>query len=896
MREIKSAAKAFLFFLTSLAFVLSWGSGALAQEENGQVKIVVLPFEVNAEPDMEYLVESLPELIRDRLREQGFTVVDEQTTKEVLSQQGIEYLDLATVRNVALLAGANYAVYGSFSQIGESISLDTRLVEAFGLKEPVTMFVAKKGVINLLPAVDELAAGVRDHLQRREVVAEIRVEGNRILEKDVVLIRLKTQRGDIYDPKKINQDLRNLYDLGYFDDVQVRVDDSPEGKVVTFVVDEKPIIRAIGVVGADDIDKDDILETMSTRSGSVVNPRVLSQDMEKIRELYRKEGYYTAEVNYELEQTDERQARLNIVINEGEKLYIRKIEIKGAEKLDEGDVKDELALSERGFFAFITGSGVLKEELIERDVAAGEAYYSNRGFIDAKVARPEIEFKEDGIHITFVVEEGPRYKVGKVDFAGDLLESDEELRDVIEMDRLAEKQEYFDRSLLRDDIQALNDFYSDYGYAYASADAKMDSDKQNLTVNVTYKLSKGSRVYIRRVTIEGNTKTRDNVIRREIGLADGQQYSGDKISRSKARLNKLGYFDVIDIEVVPTQNPEEVDMVVRVKEKSTGMISAGAGYSSFDRIFLTAQIVERNLFGKGYLVSAEGTFSGRRNNFKVSFTNPALYDSKLSVGGDTYLVREDFNDFDKETVGGRVRFSYPLGEYTRLHWSYRLDQYEIYNVDAGAAEIIRDNQGRRISSVAMVSAIRDTTDDPILPSKGTINKASLEYGGGLLFGDDEFVKLIYDNNYFVPLFWKGTFHWHGQVGWVFKNGQDEIPVFERFYLGGIDTIRGYPGRKVSPRDETSGDLIGGTKEAYANIEYLFPLSTEMGITGVTFFDIGNTWGEDESMDFDLYKSVGVGIRWRSPLGPLRVEYGFPLDTLEGEDSTGKLEFSIGHFF
>lgn len=877
-----------------LGLLLGHPVNAGAQQDEAE-KITVLTFEINAAPELSHLNEGLPELLREQLRAAGFQVQTAEQTIQLMRIQGLTQLDLASARDMALLSGSAYSVYGSFSQIGENLSLDVRLVEAFGLKPAKSFFVVRQGLINLLPAVEEVAESITRELRQLETIARVQVQGNEILGDDVVLLRVRSQRGQIYDPQVVNEDVRRLFDLGHFDDIVIRVEDTPEGKILTFVVRERPRVQAISVIGAKAVKEGDILKAIGTRTGGVLNPKILSEDLGKVRELYRRKGYYLAKVDYNLEQIDPRQARLNITVEEGNRLFIRDIEIQGAESVSVRALKRELALAERGFLSWITGTGVLKEELLDRDAAALEAYYANRGFLDARVGQPEVEYLEEGINITFKVEEGPRYKIGEITFKGDLLEPEDSLRTLIRLDDLQAKDAYFDRSVLRDDLQRLADHYTEYGYAFAQADAEIDVQREDLLVNVAYIMEKGSLVYIRRVEIQGNTKTRDNVIRREMRLGDGDLFSGTLLARSNERLERLGYFELVDIETMATPSPSELDLRVTVKEKPTGMISAGAGYSSLDNLFFTGTIQERNLFGKGYNLAFTGTFSSRSILYDLSLTDPAWRDSNLGVGGDLYYWVRDYRDYERQAIGGRARFSYPLGEYTTLYWNYRLETYEISKVAANAAQRIRDAQGAKWSSSASVAVSRDTTDRIFNPSRGTVNVLSAQYAGGLLMGDDHFIKTTYDSHFYYPLFWDTIFHWRGQVGFLFDNQGKEAPVFERFYLGGIDSVRGYPGWEISPRDPSTNDRIGGVKQFFTNFEYLFPLNKNLGLVGLVFFDAGNTWDKGESFGTNLYKSVGGGVRWYSPLGPLRLEYGYGLVKLDGKKQSG-VEFSIGQVF
>lgn len=900
----------FLFLLIAATLVILFGHAAdyaQAADSPSDVVIAVLPFEVNADADSQYLKDSLPTLISDRLRDAGFRVAGVDRVNQVIDKQGYEYLDISAAKEVALLSSSGYAIYGSFNKVGNEISLDVRLVEAFGLKPVVPIFVSRKGLINLLPAVDELVSKIKIELLSQDKIVAVKVEGNKVLDKDVILMRTSLKSGDIYTPSKINSDLKKIYALGYFDNVKVVVKDVRGGKEIIFRVSEKPRIQAISVLGADAIDKDDILAAVSTKKGAVLNPKVLKDDLNTLREMYRKEGYYNAKVNYEIDGTGA-QARLTLKINEGKKLYIEGIKIEGAEQVDADEIKSQLALTERGWLSWFTKTGVLKEELLDRDAAAIMAFYGNRGFVDAKVGQPEVDIKEDGIYVTFKVSEGIRYKFGKVRFKGDLIVREDKLRSIIDADDMAADGEYLDRSVLRDDMKSLSEYYSNYGYAYAEANIQFDKHVETKSVDVTFILTKKQKVHIRRVIIEGNSKTRNNVILRELRLADGDLFSGSKLRRSIVRLNKLDFFSEVDIEPVPTGDPSEMDLKVKVKDKNTGMVSGGIGYSTYDQVFVSAKVTEHNLFGRGWDLGLNGGWSSRNISYAATFYNPRFNDGLWGGGAQTYWRDEDFTDYQKQTIGGTVMASYPVGEYTNFFTNYRLDNYYMYDIGESAASTIKEQEGYRWSSVVTAGLKRDTTNKRYNPSTGTLNTLTVEMGGGLLGGDDSFVKYTLDSNYFTPVFWQLVFHWRGEAGFIHDNfGSGDIPVYERFYLGGIDDVRGYSSRKISPRDSKSDDRIGGNKELFMNFELLFPINEEYGVVGVGFFDLGNSWDDGQNFFSDtkqdngdplvlgLYKSVGAGIRWFSPMGPIRIEYGYALDKLK-DSGRHKIEFSMGQFF
>jgi outer membrane protein insertion porin family len=355
----------------------------------------------------------------------------------------------------------------------------------------------------------------------------------------------------------------------------------------------------------------------------------------------------------------------------------------------------------------------------------------------------------------------------------------------------------------------------------------------------------------------------------------------------------------VNTELVPTGVDDEVDLKVNLKEENTGAIMAGIGYSTYYDVGVTASIMERNLFGRGYWAQLQGFFSWRRTNATLSFTNPRLWDTELAVGGDLYYVHDVWDDFRKETVGSAQRMAYPLGEYTSLGWGYRLERYRLYNVNLWTSRLIRDYQGINWTSAVNVRLVRDTTDDRARPTKGTIASVTGEYGGGGLGGDDNFIKSIAEWHGFYTWRPEHTVHLRGRVGGVFQNTNKNVPIFDRFYLGGIDTIRGFSYTDLSPRDRRTRERIGGDRMGVVNAEYVWMFQKDLGLAVVPFVDGG--------FNIDSKRMVvnggtwvwtsGLELRWRSPMGDLRVAYGWPLtENYDGKMRDGRFEFTMGSFF
>ncbi|GHV51789.1 hypothetical protein FACS1894168_4010 [Deltaproteobacteria bacterium] len=434
------------------------------------------------------------------------------------------------------------------------------------------------------------------------MIAGIEVRGTRILDADVVLMRINSRKGDALDMNAIDNEVKKIWDLGYFSDVSAAVDQRPDGLHLIYTVREKPRIESIVVEGNDEIDADDITAAMSTKTGSVLNDKLLAEDLMKIREVFRKEGYYLGTVEHRI---DTRQngaaAALILTVAEGNKLYVKEIRIDGAKEVSTGGIKAQMVLAERGWFSWLTGSGILREEVLDHDSAAIGNYYLNLGYMDVAVGAPKVDYEPDGIIVTFPVNEGIRYKLGEILYTGDLIDTDETLRKVTRLDDMAQNGDYFSLAAMQEDAKNLTAFYAEYGYAFAEIDPTPRKKGEDV-LDIVFEMQKKQKVYIHRAEIEGNTRTRDNVILRELRLTDGDLFVGSKLKRSMNRLNRLDYFEVAESELVPTGKDEEVDLKIKVKEKSTGALTGGFGYSTYSQFGVSGTIMEKNFFGKGMAV------------------------------------------------------------------------------------------------------------------------------------------------------------------------------------------------------------------------------------------------------------------------------------------------------
>ncbi|MDH3960425.1 MAG: outer membrane protein assembly factor BamA, partial [Desulfuromonadales bacterium] len=407
-------------------------------------------------------------------------------------------------------------------------------------------------------------------------------------------------------------------------------------------------------------------------------------------------------------------------------------------------------------------------------------------------------------------------------------------------------------------------------------------------------------VSVERINITGNTKTRDKVIRREMKLVEGDLFNATNLKRSKARINNLGFFEAVDVGTSAGSDDSLMNVDVKVEERSTGTFSVGAGYSSVDGLVGQGSITQENFLGRGWRLNLAASLGSDSTTYQLGLTDPYFLDTRWTLGGEIYQTEREWTDFSRDATGFAIKAGHPVGEYSRVLVTYRFEDKEIYDVDFFASQTIKDQEGTSTLSSVTTTYTYNTTDNRLDPSSGMDLSATWEFAG--VGGTEKFSKYILDSRHFWPWKWDTVFSAHGQLGYVHDLGGDseDVPIDERFFLGGIYSLRGFESREVGPRDEF-GDFIGGDTEAYFNFEYIFPLVKDLGLKGVTFFDVGNTWnsedfwGEDDDAFASWRYSAGAGIRWLSPMGPMRFEYGFNLDARDYEDN-GKFDFMIGRFF
>jgi outer membrane protein insertion porin family len=862
-----------------------------AQQEK---TVAVLPFSINAPESLDHLELGLQEMFTTRLMDLGVSTVP----PSIVNRHPLSSAPSLGTAETAMLGealNAGFLLIGSLTQIGGTISLDLKVVDVVEEKPPLSVFMVEEDIDRLAEAVDRAARSLYNQIAGIAQIDSVQVMGNRRVESDAILAVVESKKGESLDYEKLDRDLRAVFAMGYFTDVAIQTEEGPQGTIVTFNVKEKPSIGSISYKGNKKVKTDDLSKEIGIRLYSIFDPAEIQQSVGRLRDFYRQKGYYDVEITEKIEDLPGNEVALIFNIEEGQKSHIRTIAFVGNTAFSDRTLKKVMETSEKGIFSWITKSGLLDEKRLEADIEKITAFYHNQGYIRARAGDPQIDYKDEGnLFVTIQIVEGERYTVNEVTVEGDLIQPEEELLKKLSI----KKQKYFSREVIRRDVLTLRDVYSDQGYAYAEVSPVINEDDKKQQVDITYRISPGQKVRFERINIYGNSVTRDKVIRRELDVIEGDYFTGPGLRKSTERLQRLGFFE--DLEIQPRKGSRDDLMLldINVKERPTGSFSIGAGYSGYEGAIGVLQVSQSNLFGRGQRLSATTKFSTKNTEFDIRFTEPWFLDRRLSAGIDIFKWDRELDDYSRDTFGGALRFRAPLGldEYTWGTARYLYDDSDIYDVVPTAPLSIQQEEGVTVTSSITVGVERDSRDKPWNTSRGSENTVSVEYAGGVLGGDAYFNRYELKSGWYFPLPWETSFMVQGRWGYVQQREGGRLPDFQKYRIGGITTVRGYDWSSITLTDPATGEDLGGEKMMVYNVEFRFPVSKEQGVVGLVFFDAGNVFGKDDSFTFsDIRMSAGPGLRWYSPLGPIRIEYGFVLNPRTG-DPSGNVEFSIGGFF
>ncbi len=857
-------------------------------------KTSFLPLNIHTPHDSAALQARTDSELRATLAATDIVLIPRGDAEKLVNYQGPWPPSAKILQELADKTGSENLAAGDLTVVGSKMSIDIKLFNLLSPGNPTYYFQTVESLDKLPEALTKIVADIRNYVEREFRIAAIAPEGNQRIDSGAILSKILTKAGDPYSQTGLRNDLKEIYKMGYFNDVQIDINDTPKGKKVIFRVIEKPVINSIVYEGIDELKEEDVKAAANIKEHFIVNPAKVSAAEEAIRKLYKTKGFYNSTVVSKITYPNDKGADIRFVINEGKKIYIKEISVEGNVTFTDDELLEDIETGEKWFMSWLTDAGLLDMNKIQQDAQRIVTYYNNSGFLEAKVGEPQISQQEEWLYVKFIVEEGPRFRVGTVDFTGDLLGDKEKMLALLTI----REQKFVSRQMIRDDILALTDYYAESGYAFASIRPITVKSPAGDRMDITFKISKGNLVYIDRIAIKGNSRTRDNVIRRELRIAEGGVFDSKALRQSTQALQRLMYFEEVNITPEPSLDPDRMNVIVQVKEKSTGTFSIGAGYSSADNLILMGQISENNLFGMGDTLALSANVSANSSRYNLGYTDPHLNDSPLSWGLDLFSTEREYDDYTKDSTGGGIRVGYPIFEKWQIYGNYSYTDTDLTDVSEDASFIIRNSVDLHVTSAVKVSLVRDTRNKRYGASEGSRNSVSAKYGGGPFGGDAEFTKLEGSSGWYFPMPLKTIFHANLSAGQVFENETDKLPVYERFYLGGLNTVRGFEYAKISPIDPVTGERIGGDKMWYVNTEIVFPLLETQGLMGVLFVDAGQVLNDDEDWgDFSdsIKKASGVEVRWLSPMGPLRLVWGYNLDPTEGEDDS-VWDFSVGGTF
>jgi outer membrane protein insertion porin family len=728
-------------------------------------------------------------------------------------------------------------------------------------------------------------------------VDDVVIVGNRRIDSSAVKQQIKKTHGS-FSQDEISEGVAELYKTGFFDQVSASIERG-ERDLLYYTVVEKPAVRKVFIKGNEAIKESELSDVFSFGTRRFLDKGRIDSLVRQAQTLYQSRGYYDSKVTHSIVPVEENQVDVTFTVNEGERYRLKKIVFRGLNEVDPDELRAVIETKRYKWWnSWLLGTGRLNKDAIENDKALLRQYFLDHGYVEATISDPVIEKSDEWLVLAFEVKEGEQFKIGKISASGDLV--NKSASETLQGTKIA-PGEVFSATKIREDSFTISEKFSDVGYAFVNVVPNTSLDRASRTVDLSYDISKGKKVSVDKIIIKGNQKTYDNVIRREMRISEQETFSSSKVKRSEVLLKRLGYFDEANITTEPTDKDDKVNLGVNVKEASTGTFTIGAGYSSSDGALFNARISENNIFGTGRKVDLLAELGDERNNLILSLLDPRFQDSYLSFGGDIQATDRTYEDFDRQTAGGGLTFGYPLEEmfgeaFEDISTSLR---YELLNVEIGdvseeAAQFVKNSEGSSTSSSFTPQITRNTIDNPLNPTKGSRQIFSVELAGA--GGDEKFYLVQGRNVWYQPLFDPGfgpfVFSLRTRVGYGDTFDNEPFPLFQRFFPGGINSVRGYDNRTLGPKD-ANGREYGGSKEFVNNTEIIFPLVNAAGLRGVVFYDVGEAFDDDQNIKFgDLRHAYGAGIRWSSPLGPIRIELGFPVDKEKGEDSP-VTSFSFG---
>jgi len=743
-------------------------------------------------------------------------------------------------------------------------------------------------------------------------VRAIDVRGLKRIEKEAVAGKISTKPGVAIDRETIRGDVQALFNMGYFDEIMVEAERSDTGANLVITLHERPVITEIEFEGNERIPTADLQAAIKVKQWLTPQLNKVKEDGGYVTNAYEDKGYYLAKISFEVVQADSKkpdEVLLRYKVNDYDKVQIKKVTFLNNRAFSDDQLKANLPETrEGGFWSFMSSSGNFKETAFKTDLQRLTYWYLDHGYVKFKYESPVVSVSDDKkwLYITIYVDEGEKYQVGNIDFSGDLLFSREELGETTVM---LQGQD-FSISKRNNDIQKLQEKYQDLGYAFVNVIPKMEVKDDTKTVNIDYNFEKGSLAYFGEINMAGNSKTHDKVIRRELKIKEGELYNGTRFRQSKENVERLGYFqpgEVLFNTSTPKDRNDVVNVDIQVKERPTGTITLGAGYGSSKGLFFQTQVSESNFLGRGQTISLSTniTKDRRDKSINLGFTDPYAFDTKWSAGFDLYYTTFFIPEkYTTRKFGGDIRLGYPIAEYTNAFITYKHEKLSIESdevVAPDAQDLLDRQEDTGLLSSAVFSVVRDRRNNRFETTGGSYQSISLETAGVAgLGGDKSFIKAIANNRYYTRLIGDLVFRNSTEYGEAHGQSGKPVPPSERFYLGGPNNLKGYNFYSVGPsrtKFTTQGVPFsvpqGGRTEMYSLFEVEHPIVRDAGLKFVVFYDIGNVFAERPDFgNLKLRQDAGFGFRWFSPIGPLRFEWGFPINK-QPDDDNSVFQFFIG---
>ncbi len=727
-------------------------------------------------------------------------------------------------------------------------------------------------------------------------IQEIVVRGALRIDPATIRSFLTIREGDLATPDRLDDSLKSVFRSGLFADVQL----NRQGDVLVVEVVENPIINSIRFEGLDQLDEATLTAEIQLRPRVVYTRTRVQNDVTRMLEIYRISGLFAATVDPKIVQLPQNRVDLIFEVDEGPETSVRKISFLGNRIFDDETLLGQIQTEEAAFYKVFTINDTYDPDRVNFDRELLRRFYLENGYADFQVlsAVAELSANREDFFITFTVEEGQRYRVGEVRIDSQISELDPEVFRAL---LLTIPGEFYSSADVEASVDALTDAAGDFQFAFVDIRPRLRRNTENLTIDIIYEINEAPRVFVERISINGNTRTLDRVIRREFTLVEGDPFNNSQLRRSEARINNLGFFSAVNVSVEPGSTPDRSIIRVNVAEQSTGEISLGAGFSTTTGPLGNFSITERNLLGRGQPLRLQATVSALTNEFDISFTEPFFLGKDLSAGIDLFNItrnNQDFSSFDTFTIGAGIRFGYTLAPRLRQNVSYRIDQTDVNDVDDDASIFIQAQEGTTVTSEISQSLTFDQLDSRIDPTDGFFLRGRTAFAG--LGGDVRQIELEASGRYFIPVT-EGVVASAGvELGQIVGLGED-VRIDDRFFVGG-DDLRGFAVAGVGPRDTATDDALGGNTFLTGTLELTFPLGLpeSLGFSGRSFVDFGTLFdADDEGATVEdpssLRASVGVGIGWRSPFGPVGLDLAFPALS-EDFDETELVRFSFGTTF